>query len=259
MAGLTYSAAAMDAAFRWRSPKGYVLAGFGKDAPVVAAFVTTVPKIGAFAALYRFAAEALPPSVDAWPLLIAVIVAAIMTLGNLAAFAQSNVRRLLAYSTISQAGYLLLPGAVAGRTDLAEPALLFYLAAYAVTDLGAFAVVIAAGHDDLDSCRAMAGRSRLLAISLLGTPPTAVFVGKLLMFGAALDGDNAWPAVVAAVMIREQASLSQAHNIAGGEPGVGRLGPGAAVTHQRQRPPRGAWSAPVPFLAARGRVRRGSH
>jgi NADH-quinone oxidoreductase subunit N len=174
--------------------------------PVIAAFVTTVPKIGAFAALYRFAIEALPPGVNDWPVLVAVISAATMTLGNLAAFQQNNVRRLLAYSTVSQAGYLLVPVAMAGRTDLAEPALLFYLAAYAVTNLGAFAVVIAAGRDDLAGYRAMARRSRLLAVSLVicllglvGTPPTAVFVGKLLMFGTALDGHYVWLAVVAAV------------------------------------------------------------
>ncbi|TDD33345.1 NADH-quinone oxidoreductase subunit N [Actinomadura sp. KC06] len=174
--------------------------------PVVAAFVTTVPKIGAFAALYRFAAEALPPGAGDWPLLIAIIAAATMTLGNLAAFAQDNVRRLLAYSTVSQAGYLLVPIAVAGRTDLAEPALLFYLAAYAVTNIGAFAVVIAVGRDELPAYGALMRRSKLLAFSLVicllglvGTPPAAVFVGKLLMFGAALDGRYAWLAVVAAV------------------------------------------------------------
>ncbi|MFD0854473.1 NADH-quinone oxidoreductase subunit N, partial [Actinomadura adrarensis] len=100
--------------------------------PVVAAFVTTVPKIGAFTALYRIATEALPSSTDL-PLLLALIATATMTLGNLAAFGQEKVRRLLAYSTISQAGYLLVPVAMAGRSDLAEPALLFYLAAYAAT------------------------------------------------------------------------------------------------------------------------------
>ncbi|OLT13886.1 NADH-quinone oxidoreductase subunit N [Actinomadura sp. CNU-125] len=174
--------------------------------PVVAAFVTTVPKIGAFAALYRFAVEALAPDMDDWSLLAAIIAAATMTLGNLAAFMQNNVRRLLAYSTISQAGYLLVPVAVAGRTDLAEPTLLFFLAAYAITNLGAFAVVIAVGRDDLAAYAALARRSRLLAASLVvcllglvGTPPTAVFVGKLLMFGAALDGGHPWLAVVAAV------------------------------------------------------------
>ncbi|RFS85785.1 NADH-quinone oxidoreductase subunit N [Actinomadura spongiicola] len=171
--------------------------------PAVAAFVTTVPKIGAFAALYRFGAETSP---GGWAVLVAVIAAVTMTLGNLAAFGQDNVRRLLAYSTVSQAGYLLVPVAMAGRTDLAEPAVLYYLAAYAVTNVGAFAVVLAAGRDDLAGYTGLLRRSPLLGLSLVvcllglvGTPPTAVFVGKVLMFGAALDGGHAWLAVVAAV------------------------------------------------------------
>ncbi|NVI87215.1 NADH-quinone oxidoreductase subunit N [Actinomadura sp. BRA 177] len=173
--------------------------------PAIAAFVTTVPKIGAFTALYRFGAEALPPGTF-WPALVAVIAAATMTLGNLAAFGQDNVRRLLAYSTVSQAGYLLVPVAMAGRTDLAEPALLYYVAAYAVTNVGAFAVVLAHGRDDLAGYAGLMRGSPLLGLSLvvcllgfIGTPPTAVFVGKVLMFGAALDGDYVWLAVVAAV------------------------------------------------------------
>ncbi|MFB4310845.1 NADH-quinone oxidoreductase subunit N [Actinomadura sp. GTD37] len=173
--------------------------------PAIAAFVTTVPKIGAFAALYRFGADALP-SGTSWPALVAVIAAATMTLGNLAAFGQDNVRRLLAYSTVSQAGYLLVPVAMAGRSALAEPALLYYVAAYAVTNLGAFAVVLAAGRDDLAGYAGLMRRSPLLGLSLVvcllgfvGTPPTAVFVGKVLMFGAALDGGYLWLAVAAAV------------------------------------------------------------
>ncbi|MEV5827478.1 NADH-quinone oxidoreductase subunit N [Spirillospora sp. NPDC052242] len=174
--------------------------------PAVAAFVTTVPKIGAFAALYRFGADALPDGAAGWPVLVAVIAAAAMTLGNLAAFGQRNVRRLLAYSTVSQAGYLLVPVAAAGRTDLAEPAVLFYLAAYAVTNAGAFAVVLAAGRDDLRGytglLRAAPVTGLALAVCLLGfvgTPPTAVFAAKVLMFGAAIDGGLGWLAVVAAV------------------------------------------------------------
>ncbi|WP_433477821.1 NADH-quinone oxidoreductase subunit N [Spirillospora sp. CA-142024] len=171
--------------------------------PAVAAYVTTVPKIGAFAALYRFAAETRP---DGWPALLAVVAAATMTLGNLAAFGQDNVRRLLAYSTIGQAGFLLVPVAMAGRTDLAQPALLYYVAAYAVTNLGAFAVVLAVGRDDLSGYAGLLRGSPLLGLSLIvcllgfvGTPPTAVFVGKVLMFGAAIDGGYVWLAVVAAV------------------------------------------------------------
>jgi NADH-quinone oxidoreductase subunit N len=167
----------------------------------VAAFVTTVPKIGAFVALWRLAAEVFEE-----PALLAVVAAATMTLGNLAAFYQENVRRLLAYSTVSQAGYLLVPVAVAGRTELAAPALLFYLAAYAITNLGAFAVVVTAGTDTLKDYAGLARRSPWTAfalvvclLGLIGTPPTAVFAGKLLMFAAAWDGGYAWLAVVAAV------------------------------------------------------------
>ncbi|WP_131739994.1 NADH-quinone oxidoreductase subunit N [Actinomadura roseirufa] len=172
----------------------------------VAAFVTTVPKIGAFAALYRIGAQALPPGAAGWPALAGTVAAATMTLGNLAAFGQDNVRRLLAYSTIGQAGFLLVPVAMAGRGDLARPALLFYVAAYAVTNLGAFAVVVATGRDELSGYTGLLRDAPLLGGSLtvcllgfVGTPPTAVFVGKVLMFGAALDGGQVWLAVVAAL------------------------------------------------------------
>ena len=109
--------------------------------PPVAAIVTTIPKIGGLVAAYRLLVVAIPADVLDWPLLVAVLAAASMTLGNLAAFFQTTVQRLLAYSTISQVGYLLVAVAVAGRAELAQPALLFYLAGYAVTNLGAFAVV----------------------------------------------------------------------------------------------------------------------
>jgi NADH-quinone oxidoreductase subunit N len=170
----------------------------------VAAFVTTVPKIGAFVALLRLASEVFAGSGTGWGPLLAILATATMTLGNLAAFHQDNVRRLLAYSTISQAGYLLVPLAVAGGTDLAGPALLFYVAAYALTNIGAFAVVIAVGDDSLAGYAGLAGRAPRLALALVvcllglvGTPPTAVFVGKVLVFAAAWDGGYAWLAAVA--------------------------------------------------------------
>ncbi|MCP2355904.1 NADH-quinone oxidoreductase subunit N [Nonomuraea thailandensis] len=172
----------------------------------VAAFVTTVPKIGAFIALLRLASEVFAGLDTGWRPLIAIIATATMTLGNLAAFHQDNVRRLLAYSTISQAGYLLIPIVVAGRSELAEPALLFYVAAYAITNLGAFAVVLAAGKDVLADYAGLARSSPGLVLALIvcllglvGTPPTAVFVGKVLVFAAAWDGGYAWLAVVAVV------------------------------------------------------------
>lgn len=177
------------------------------SAPPVGAFLTTLPKIGALAALYRLGAVPLLGSPLPWPALVSVLAVASMTLGNLAAFFQRDVRRLLAYSTISQVGYLLLPIAVAGRSSLSQQALLYYLAAYALTNLGAFAVLCALPDArTLDDYAGLAGRRPLLAASLVvcllglvGTPPTAVFLGKLEAFSAAFDGGYAWLIVVAAV------------------------------------------------------------
>ncbi|NGO06321.1 NADH-quinone oxidoreductase subunit N [Streptomyces sp. HC44] len=177
------------------------------SSPPVAAFLATLPKIGALAALYRLVAVPLADTDVPWPALIAVLAAASMTLGNLAAFFQTDVKRLLAYSTISQVGYLLMPVAVVGRAEEAQGALLYYLAAYALTNLGAFAVVCALPHvSTVDGYRGLLRNHPALALSLavcllglLGTPPTAVFLGKLEVFTAAVDGGYAWLAVVAAV------------------------------------------------------------
>jgi NADH-quinone oxidoreductase subunit N len=178
----------------------------GTPAPV-AAFLTTVPKVGGLVAAYRLVATALPGSGVNWPLLVAVLAAASMTLGNLAAFFQDSVKRLLAYSTISQVGYLLMAVAVAGRAGLAQPGLLYYLAGYAVTNLGAFAVVAELPRarrlvDYRGLARRRPGLAAVLVVcllSLVGTPPTAVFVGKLTVFTAAVDGGYAWLAAVAVV------------------------------------------------------------
>lgn len=176
-----------------------------------AAFLTTVPKVGALVATYRLV-DALPQEADV-QLLVAALAAASMTLGNLAAFFQDAPRRLLGWSTVSQVGYLLLPVAVAGRTDLAVPALLLYLAAYAVTNLAAFAVVAALpDRRSLLDYRGLARSHPLLAgallvslVGLLGTPPTAVFTGKLVVASAAWDGGYGWLAVV--LMVNTVASL----------------------------------------------------
>ncbi|WP_328478584.1 NADH-quinone oxidoreductase subunit N [Streptomyces sp. NBC_00377] len=177
------------------------------SSPPVAALLTTIPKIGALAALFRLGDVVFADSTLPWPALVAVLSAASMTLGNLGAFFQQDTKRLLAYSTISQVGYLLMPVAVAGRSDLAQQALLYYLAAYTVTNLGAFAVVCALPRaHTLDDYRGLAKERPLLAASLVicllglvGTPPTAVFLGKLEVFSAALEGGYAWLAVLAAV------------------------------------------------------------
>ncbi|MGZ0212058.1 MAG: NADH-quinone oxidoreductase subunit N [Actinomycetales bacterium] len=171
----------------------------------IAAFLTSIPKLGALIAAYRFF-ELLPDSVD-WPLLVAIIATASMTLGNLAAFWQTDVRRLLGWSTVSQVGYLLLPVAVAGRADLALPSLLLYLTGYAASNITAFAVIAALPkRRSIEDYRGVAAAHPWLAgalvislLGLVGTPPTAVFVGKLTTFTAAWDGGLAWLVVVAAI------------------------------------------------------------
>lgn len=172
----------------------------------IAALLTTVPKIGGFFAAYRVL-DAVPVDVVDWPLLVALLAAATMTLGNLAAFWQDRTQRLLGWSSVSQSGYLLMAVAVAGRTDLALPSLALYLAAYAVTNVGAFAVPAALpSAQQLGDYAGAARRQPLLMgslvvllLGLVGTPPTAVFTGKLTVFAAALDGGLAWLVVLAAV------------------------------------------------------------
>ena len=175
--------------------------------PVVAAFITTVPKIGAVVAIYRFASVPLGQTRVDWALLVAVIATVTMTLGNLAAFFQDNVRRLLAYSTISQVGYLLVGVAAAGRSELALPSVLLYLGGYAVTNLGAFAVVCALPRATvIADYRGLIRRHRWLTVSLVvlllglvGTPPTVIFAGKLTVFTAAFEAELVWLVVVAAI------------------------------------------------------------
>ena len=170
-----------------------------------AAFLTTVPKVGGLIATWRLLLI-VPDDTVNWRVLVAVLAAASMTLGNFAAFTQTNPKRLLAYSTISQVGYLLMAVSVAGRSSNALPALLVYLGAYTVTNLGAFAVVAALpGRRHLRDYRGLARERPALAavllitlLGLVGTPPTGVFVGKLTIFAATWDGGFAWLVVVAA-------------------------------------------------------------
>jgi NADH-quinone oxidoreductase subunit N len=198
LAGLLFKAGAVPAHF-W-------VPDVTQGAPTpIAAYVTTLPKIGALIGGYRLLQQALADSGVNWPLLLAILAAATMTLGNLAAFFQTDVKRLLAYSTISQVGYLLMALAVATRTDLAQKGLLFYLAAYAATNLGAFAVITELPQArTLQDYRGLARRRPGLAavlvtclLGLIGTPPTGVFLGKLEVFTAAVDGGFTWLAALA--------------------------------------------------------------
>lgn len=177
----------------------------GAPAPV-AAYVTTVPKVAGLVAVARLLGTVVPETAVDWRLLVALVAAASMTLGNLAAFWQDNARRLLGYSTISQVGYLLMAVVAVGRSELAVPGLLYFAAAYAVANLGAFAVVVelpeAATLDDYAGLSrrhpALALTLTVCLLSLVGVPPLGGFVGKLVVFAAAWDGGYAWLVVVAA-------------------------------------------------------------
>ena len=170
-----------------------------------AAFLTTVPKLGALVAITRLVAV-LPGEVR-WATVLGVLAVASMTIGNLAALAQSDVRRLLGWSTVSQVGYLLAAASVTELSDQGRPALLFFLAAYALTNLAAFAVAAAEPHRrSLEQWGGFAssrpGLAAALVVALLGlvgTPPTAVFVGKLTTMAAAWDAGLAWLAFALAV------------------------------------------------------------
>ena len=197
LVGLGYKAAITP--FHFWAPDAY------DGAPTsVAAYVSVVPKVGAIFGLAQSVRD-LPDSVVDWRLLVALLAALSMTYGNLAALVQSNVVRLLAYSSIAQAGYFLLGVVAVGRTPLATQALIVFAAAYAAMNLGAFAIVLRVGRD----LAAFSGYGRLAPVggawlvifllSLVGVPPLAGFFGKLLLFGAALDAGFGWLAVVAII------------------------------------------------------------
>ncbi|KAA1249359.1 NADH-quinone oxidoreductase subunit N [Mycobacterium simiae] len=195
LAGLMFEAGALPAHF-WVPDAAQGATG------TAALFLTTVPKLGALIALYRVAIVL--PNTVAWPLVIAIFAVATMTLGNLAAYWQQDPRRLLGWSTVSQVGYLLVPIAVAGHSELALPSLLFYLIGYTLTNSAAFAVSTALpDRRDLTGYRGLsraqpwlAGALVVALLGLVGTPPTAVFVGKLTTATAAWDGGSAWLAAL---------------------------------------------------------------
>jgi NADH-quinone oxidoreductase subunit N len=177
----------------------------GAPAPV-AAFVTTIPKVGGFIFLARLL-MALPPDALHWRIVVAVLATATMTLGNLAALWQDDVRRLLGWSSVSQTGYGLMAVVALGLSDLAVPSLLYFLLAYAVGNIAAFGVVVQlrgrtrlADYDGLARTRPwLAGALVVSFLSFIGIPPLAGFFAKLVLFGAAIEAGYGWLAVVAAV------------------------------------------------------------
>jgi NADH-quinone oxidoreductase subunit N len=174
----------------------------GAPAPVVG-FMSTAPKAAAFAVLLRILFEAHAPG-RLW--LIWLTAALSMTIGNISALVQSNVKRLLAYSSIAHAGYLLI--AFAALPENGIPAAMFYTASYAAMNLGAFAVVshlAGAGerHVALEDYAGLGRRAPLLAatltiflLSLIGIPITGGFFAKFYVFSAALQANLVWLTII---------------------------------------------------------------
>jgi NADH-quinone oxidoreductase subunit N len=180
----------------------------GAPSPVVA-LMSTGPKVAAFAVLLRILYGAYPLLHAHWVLLIWIMSALSMTVGNLGALRQHNVKRLLAYSSIAHAGYTLVAFTALSREGIA--AALFYTAAYAAMNVGAFAIVShAGGFDDrlhsVADYRGLAYRSPLLGgalafflLSLIGIPFTGGFFGKFYVFTAALHSGEVWLAIIGLV------------------------------------------------------------
>ncbi|MFQ6026277.1 MAG: NADH-quinone oxidoreductase subunit N [Dehalococcoidia bacterium] len=186
----------------------------GAPTPVVA-FLSVASKAAAFALLLRVFYTGFSAVDLDWGILLAVLAAASMTVGNLAALAQSNLRRLFGYSAIAHAGYILIGVAAVARdpglsTALGPSSVLFYLGAYTAANLTAFFAIIAIGHridsDQIDDYAGMARRSPFLAvalalslIALIGVPPTSIFIAKIYIFTAAVNSGLAWLAILGVI------------------------------------------------------------
>ena len=181
----------------------------GSSAPV-AGLISVLPKVAGFAGLLRLLLTAFPDGLVGWPTLLAVLAALTMLLGNLAALRQQGLKRLLAYSSIAQAGYVLIAVAAAPKASSALTAAGYYLAAYAFMNIAAFTVAAqlerpagAGGVIDLRGLgRSAPGTALALTVALLslaGFPPLAGFAGKVLLFTPALSAGLSWLVVFAAV------------------------------------------------------------
>ncbi len=177
----------------------------GAPSPV-AGFLSTASKAAGFAVLLRFLVVAVPASVvQDGSLIIAILATASMIIGNFLALAQKNIKRLLAYSSIAHAGYILI--GVAAVSSLGTTGAVFYLGAYLLTNLAAFGVVTvvgrAVGSDEISAYAGLSRRSPAMALVLLvaflslgGIPPFGGFVGKVLVFASAINANLVWLAVV---------------------------------------------------------------
>jgi NADH-quinone oxidoreductase subunit N len=178
----------------------------------VSGFLSTVSKAAGFSVLLRLFVVAFPLDAHAWSLIFAVLSVLTMTLGNLLALAQKNIKRMLAYSSIAHAGYVLIGVAAIYMTDsslspLGVTSVIFYLVAYIITNLLAFGIVMTSGRvtgsDEISSYSGLSRRHPWLAfamliafLSLAGMPPFGGFIAKVLVFAAAVKVGLVWLAVV---------------------------------------------------------------
>ena len=177
----------------------------GAPTPVTA-FLSVGSKAASFAMLLRIFLEGLPSMNADWRLLFEVLAIVTMTVGNIAALTQSNLKRMLAYSSIAHAGYLMI-GLVA-CTPRGVSAMLIYLFVYSFMQLGAFAIIVMMRRHDVigDELKDLSGlylrhpfaafAMLLFMLSLGGIPPTAGFMGKFWLFSAAIDSGYVWLAVI---------------------------------------------------------------
>ncbi len=202
-AGLFFKVAA--APFHVWTPDVYV----GAPTPVTA-YLASASKAASFAILMRIFMQALPQLRADWQLIVALVATLSMVWGNLAALTQDNVKRMLAYSSIGHAGYILVGLLAANRTGMW--AAIFYLLAYSFITLGAFGVVILLERREYagETCADYAGLAKrapglaammlVFLIALTGIPPTGGFVGKFYLFAAAIEAGWSWVAVVGVLM-----------------------------------------------------------
>jgi NADH-quinone oxidoreductase subunit N len=176
----------------------------GSPTPV-AGFLSTASKAAGFAVIVRFFFIAFPAFAPSWTLILAVLSAITMTVGNLLALSQTNIKRLLAYSSVAHAGYALI--GVVAFSQLGAASVVFYLAAYIATNLLAFGVVMAfsriTGLEDITDYAGMSRRNPWLALmmlaaflSLAGMPPFGGFVAKVFVFAAGVQAGYVWLVIV---------------------------------------------------------------
>jgi len=177
----------------------------GAPTPVTA-FLSAGPKAAAFAVFFRIFMTAFEPIASGWEPLVWISALLSMTIGNFAALMQANVKRLLAYSSIAHAGYVMV--ALTARSDVGTAAAMFYLAAYAFMNIGAFAVVSHLSgkgerYQNVDDFAGLGQKQPMTAamlsiflLSLIGVPLTGGFFGKFYIFKAALESHLVWLTVL---------------------------------------------------------------